>query len=160
MPRVAIEATIQAPWGPVRIATTHLEYYSDRQRAAQVERLRELDAEGRAHAAAEPSGKHGSGPFAFLPRPMSSILTGDFNMRPDDPLVARLRDRWADVWHIAHPDTPHPPTFRLHQSDEGESPYCCDFVFVSEDLAPHVAAARVDPETQASDHQPVIVEFR
>ena len=39
-------------------------------------------------------------------------------------------------------------------------PYCCDFVFVSEDLAPDVRALTVEAETQASDHQPVMLELR
>src|SRR4051812_9726801 len=37
MPRVAIEAVIEAPFGLVRVITTHLEYYSARQRIAQVD---------------------------------------------------------------------------------------------------------------------------
>jgi exonuclease III len=32
-------------------------------------------------------------------------------------------------------------------------------VFLTEDLVPRVAAVRVDAHTEASDHQPVIVEF-
>jgi endonuclease/exonuclease/phosphatase family metal-dependent hydrolase len=161
MPRVAIEATVQAPWGLVRIATTHLEYYSSLQRAAQVERLCALEAESRAHAAAEPAPGHDAGaPFAALPCPASSILAGDFNMRPEDPLAAELRELWVDAWASAHPHAARPPTFRVHERERGESPYCCDFVLVSRDLAPRVAAVRVDLATQASDHQPLVVEFR
>jgi endonuclease/exonuclease/phosphatase family metal-dependent hydrolase len=40
MPRVAVEATLQAPMGAIRVTTTHLEYYSDTQRRAQAARLR------------------------------------------------------------------------------------------------------------------------
>jgi endonuclease/exonuclease/phosphatase family metal-dependent hydrolase len=42
---------------------------------------------------------------------------------------------------------------------EGESPYCCDYVFVTRDLAPRLRSIRVDTENRASDHQPVIVEL-
>jgi endonuclease/exonuclease/phosphatase family metal-dependent hydrolase len=35
----------------------------------------------------------------------------------------------------------------------------CDYVFVSDDLRARVRSVRVDQETQASDHQPVIVEL-
>ena len=35
----------------------------------------------------------------------------------------------------------------------------CDFIFVSDDLAPRMKSIRVDQETQASDHQPVILEL-
>ncbi len=160
MPRVAVEAVIEAPWGLVGVTTTHLEPYSTTQRAAQVEQLCALKAEAAAHSKAMARDKGDSGPFTPYPRPASSILTGDFNMRPDDPLVARLRQDWDDAWQVAHPDAPHPPTFFPFQSESNTAPYCCDFVFVSRDLAPRVAAVRVDLKTQASDHQPVVVEFR
>ncbi len=157
MPRVALEAVVAAPWGEVRVTTTHLEYYSARQRAAQVERLLELHAEAAAHAAVVPAARDDEGPFRPQARPAAGILTGDFNMRPDDPLVARLGSAYADAWGRAHPGVPHAPTFRLESADE--APYCCDFVFVTPDLAPRIRAVRVAAHTRASDHQPVIVEF-
>ena len=160
MPRVAIEAVIDAPWGPVRVTTTHLEYYSAKQRTAQVARLRELQAEAVGHSRARPSSRYDSGPFHPFPRPASSILAGDFNMKVDDPLVAELRKDYRDAWQIAHPAEPHPPTFCVHGKDYGSAPYCCDFVFVTEDLAPRVSAVRVDVDCQASDHQPLLVEFK
>jgi endonuclease/exonuclease/phosphatase family metal-dependent hydrolase len=160
MPRVALEAVVEAPWGLVSVVTTHLEYYSARQRGAQVDRLKDLLAESGAHSATEPAPQYKSGPFAPLARPASSILTGDFNMRPDDPLIARLLESYSDAWRIAHPDVPHPPSFFLHDKTQGTAPYCCDFVFVTGNLAPRIASVRVDAQTQASDHQPVIVEFR
>lgn len=158
MARVAIEAVVEAPWGPVGVTTTHLEYYSGKQRAAQAERLRELDFEKTLHARTAPSDAYSSGPFQPLPRPASSILTGDFNMPPQDPIVARMLETWADAWQVAHPGAPRPPTFHVHDA-AGEAPYCCDYVLVSKDLAPRVADVRIDAQTQASDHQPVIVGF-
>ena len=158
MPRIALEAAIEAPWGPVRILTTHLEYYSDVQRAAQVARLRELQHEAIAHSKAMASDKYESGPFAPLARPASSILTGDFNMRPDDPLLSGLLQDFRDAWQVAHPGEPHLATFCVHDSEE--PPYCCDYVLVSQDLASRVASVRVDLDCLASDHQPVIAVFR
>jgi endonuclease/exonuclease/phosphatase family metal-dependent hydrolase len=159
MPRIAIEAEVLAPWGLVSVTTTHLEYYSARQRAAQIERLCAIESEKTVHAMTAPSDTYSSGPFQPLPRPASSILTGDFNMRPDDPLVARMLETWVDAWHVANAGTPHPPSFHVHDREDGTVPYCCDFVFVSRDLAPRIASMRTDLETQASDHQPLIVEF-
>lgn len=152
MPRVAIEAVVEAPWGPVRVTTTHLEYYSAAQRAAQVELLLEVNQEAIAHSRARPSDRYASGPFQPWPRPAAGILTGDFNMRPEDPLRARLRESYVDTCEAAHA-----PTFQVHEP--GDEPYCCDYVFVTPDLAPRIASVRVDAQTQASDHQPVIVEF-
>ena len=160
MPRVALEAVIEAPWGLVSVTTTHLEYYSAKLRTSQVERLLDLELERLSHSRTRPSEAYAAGPFQPYPRPAASILTGDFNMRPDDPLVARLRESYADAWQIAHPGAPRPPTFCLFQDEIKNTPYCCDYVFVSKDLAQRIASVRVDAETQASDHQPVIVEFR
>jgi endonuclease/exonuclease/phosphatase family metal-dependent hydrolase len=167
MPRVAVEAVIEAGFGPIRVVTTHLEYYSARQRAAQVERLRELHAEACAQARRPVLRSDEAGPFEPQLRPSAAILCGDLNMPPEDPSYARLvapfddaTPRCVDAWRHAHPGAVHPPTFRLYERDPGEMPYCCDYVLVSEDLAPRIAAVRVDAATQASDHQPVIVEFR
>jgi len=166
MPRIAVEAVIEAPFGPVRVTTTHLEYYSARQRAAQVERLRELHAEACGHARAKPPAREDSGPFQQLERPRRAIITGDFNMQTDDPAYARLlapfegsEPRFVDAWAHLHPGQKHPPTFCLYDKEYAKVPYCCDFVFASEDLAPRLKSIRVDARTQASDHQPVIVEF-
>ena len=159
MPRVALEATVAAPWGPLRVMTTHLEYYSDVQRAAQAARLCEIEREARAHARARAATRYDEGPFHPLPRPLASVLAGDLNMRPDDPALAPVRATWRDAWQIAHPGEPQPPTFGVFDPQFATAPYCCDYVFVSEDLAPRVVSARVDAQCTASDHQPVIVAF-
>jgi len=161
MPRVALETVIEAPWGEdISVSTTHLEYYSRLQRTAQVDRLLELVAERQAHARAAPSSKYKSGPFEPLARPAHSILTGDFNMKPEDPLTGRLRETYADAWAAAHPGEAQPPTFGVFDSEFASAPYACDFVFASRSLAPRIAAVRVDVDNKSSDHQPVIVELR
>lgn len=166
MPRVCLEAVVETAFGPLRVATTHLEYYSARQRAAQVERLRDLHAEACAHARQPPPRSYEAGPFEPQPGASAAILCGDFNMPPADPLYERLlapfgdgTSRFIDAWRHAHPGAPHPPTFCVYERDPGETPYCCDYVFVSEDLAARVTGVSVDGVTQASDHQPVIVEL-
>lgn len=162
MPRVAVEVVVDAPFGPVRVLSTHLEYYSHEHRAAQVGRLRALHAE----ACGEQRGTPEPGPFQGARRPPCAILCGDFNLLPDDPLhgvmtspIAPGVPLFVDAWSALHPGEPHPATFRVHAREEGEAPYCCDYVFVSEDLLPRLRAIRIDGETQASDHQPVLVEL-
>jgi endonuclease/exonuclease/phosphatase family metal-dependent hydrolase len=166
MQRIAVEAVVQARWGPLRVMTTHLEYYSAMQRMAQVEMLRHLHDEACGHAAPpRPSGDPGE-PFAALPRPASAILTGDFNFKPDAPEHERIT--WAlgaaapcfmDAWEIAHPNQPHAHTVGQYENGWAEHPYCCDFVFVTEDLSARVREVTVDAHTQASDHQPVLIEL-
>src|SRR5450759_4296154 len=116
MQRVAVEVVLQAPWGPLRVTTTHLEYYSAKQRTAQIERLRDLQAEAAAHAQDVDHSRKEGGPFQNAARPASAILTADFNFRPDDPLYARLQARYADgaprfvdAWQIRFPGRPHSP---------------------------------------------------
>jgi endonuclease/exonuclease/phosphatase family metal-dependent hydrolase len=162
MPRAALEAVIQAPFGPLRVITTHLEYYSSGHRAAQIEHLRDLHAETNRETISEES----EGPFAPLPHPDSAIICGDFNLPPEDPLRARFLEafivdtpKFSDAWQALHPGAPHPHTFRVHERKTDESPYCCDYVFVTEDLVPRLRSISVDADNRASDHQPVIVEL-
>ena len=153
MPRSAVEAVLEAPFGPVRVLTTHLEYYSASHRATQVERLRQIAGEG------SESGKE-DGPFRPMPWPRGLIVCGDFNLPPEDPLHARMSESFADAWQVLNPGKPHPHTFRVHEREEGKQPTCCDYVFVTRDLVPQVAGIRIDSLNRASDHQPVIVDFR
>jgi endonuclease/exonuclease/phosphatase family metal-dependent hydrolase len=53
---------------------------------------------------------------------------------------------------------PHPTSFYLFDRTEG-SPHCCDFAFVSEDLAPRLRHVAYDQEVKSSDHQPVLIEL-
>jgi endonuclease/exonuclease/phosphatase family metal-dependent hydrolase len=156
MPRVAIEAVVAASFGPLRVVCTHLEYYLAKHRAEQIARLAELRLEWLAPR------KHTdeNGPFRSQASPASTIVCGDFNLPPDDPLHRRILDiGFVDAWEALHPGAPHPPTFRLHERDVGESPYCCDFVFVTPDLVPRLRSIRIDADNRASDHQPVTVEL-
>ena len=162
MPRAALEAIIQAPFGPLRVISTHLEYYSSGHRAAQIERLRELHADTNRETVSEES----EGPFQPLPHPDSAIVCGDFNLPPEDPLRARFLEafivgtpKFVDAWEALHPGEPHPHTFRVHERKADPSPYCCDYVFVTEDLARGLRSISVDADNRASDHQPVIVEL-
>jgi endonuclease/exonuclease/phosphatase family metal-dependent hydrolase len=167
MQRAAIEAVLAAPSGPLRVTTTHLEYYSAKQRAAQVEALRELQAEAADHAAAPQPGKEG-GPFQPIPRPASGILTADFNFRAEDPMHARIQaplgvgvPAYRDAWQQRYPGRAQPPTLGVHDKTQWPGPpFACDFVFVTEDVAGRVEDVVVNLETDASDHQPVLLVLR
>jgi endonuclease/exonuclease/phosphatase family metal-dependent hydrolase len=165
MPRIAVEAVVAARFGELRVITTHLEYYSRKQRGAQVEALRAIYAEGHGHARAGSVVDESGGPFHTYLRPAMTVVTGDFNLEPDDPLHARMVAPFADgtpplldAWTAAHPGVPHPGTFKLYEKDFPDQPeQHCDFIFVSGDLIPRIAGVRVDRATQAADHQPVVL---
>jgi endonuclease/exonuclease/phosphatase family metal-dependent hydrolase len=167
MPRGALEATIQAPGGLLRVTTAHLEYFSERQRLAQVERLRELHREAWVHAVSERAGDRAGGPFAAVPRAATAILAGDFNMLPDSPEYLRMLASFADgtlpyrdAWQLAHPGRRHAPTVGLHDdSPDAGPPFTFDYAFVSADLAGRVRQVRVDGSEEGSDHQPLLLEL-
>ena len=163
MPRIAVEAVVEASFGPVRVVTTHLEFYSLKKRSAQVEALRTLYAEGSGYARDPRSTGYDGGPYETLPRPAATVITGDFNLEPDDPLHARIIAPFGDgtpplfdAWELAHPGVPHPPTMNIFVKMKPDEPLLhCDFIFVSDTLRPRVRGVHVDIETQVSDHQPV-----
>ncbi|MCX7176867.1 MAG: endonuclease/exonuclease/phosphatase family protein [Proteobacteria bacterium] len=164
MPRLLIEATLDTPLGPLRVMTTHLEYYSDRQRAAQVEAIRQAHAQACAHANASEPRDSENGPFHWYPKTTAAILTGDFNFKPDDPLHDRLQapidadtPPLLDLWPQLHPGQPQPDTIGVHDHEQWPEAYACDFILASADLLPRVRQVRVDSATSASDHQPMLV---
>jgi endonuclease/exonuclease/phosphatase family metal-dependent hydrolase len=163
MPRILIEAVVLAPFGPLRVMTTHLEYSSTKLRGAQVEAIREAHRTA-CDREALPR-EDGPGTYVRVPGSCSAILTGDFNMKPDDPLKLRLSEPFpgavpplVDVWTATHPSEPHPPSFCLFDQTHGPI-HCCDFIFVTGDLAARIERIHYDTATKVSDHQPVLVEI-
>jgi endonuclease/exonuclease/phosphatase family metal-dependent hydrolase len=165
MPRMALEAVVTTPFGDVRVITTHLEYYSARKRMAQIDALRAIYTEGCGYARDPRITETDGGPFQTYPRPAATIITGDFNLDPQDPGYARMGASFPDgvpplidAWRQARPGVAHAPTMCIYQKIDPTAPgYCCDFIFVSVDLAARVADVTVDGVTQVSDHQPVIL---
>ena len=166
MPRVAVEATLQAPMGPLRITTAHLEYFSEVQRRAQAVRLRNLHDEACQRAAQPGPGIRDGSPFDATPQGMHAILAGDFNFPPENPAYGDIQGplagngpRYRDAWPLRHQHHPHAPTFCVHSDKYAKTPYCCDFVFVSDAMAERVRSIEVDSAALESDHQPVVAEI-
>lgn len=160
MPRIVLETTIATPAGSLRVLNAHLEYFSLRQRLAQVEYLRGLGIEG-AERSATPTAAAGNGADA--------LLAGDLNLLPGSECHRRLlapggpgTAPWQDAWTLVHPHaarTPHAPTVGLHDPAPGAQPFTFDYFCVSPALAGRVRAVRVDPGVGGSDHQPLLIEL-
>ncbi|WP_341648722.1 endonuclease/exonuclease/phosphatase family protein [Thauera humireducens] len=123
---------------------------------------------GRSRGAGEAAGagKESNPTFAAWPRPASAIVCGDFNCEPGSAEYARMQmplgddvPAWRDAWSLLNPGVPHPPSVGLHGADWPDRAYCCDFFFVTEDLAPRLRSVQVLADTPASDHQPVVLEL-
>lgn len=167
MPRMCTVVTLSSPGlGALRVMTTHLEYYSPMQRAAQARALRALHIEACEQAAAPPKAEFDDSPFQPKIHTPQAILCGDFNMQASDPAHAEIQKpfgtpemRLRDAWPLVHGSRPHDPTFKLFDKQYGPDPAAFDFVFVSDALAPRVRRIEVDLKTRASDHQPVLIEL-
>lgn len=166
MPRIGTSATVLTPLGPLRVMTTHLEYYSQRQRLAQVQALVDLHAQACGQAAQPPLPDESGAPFQTKVHTVSAILCGDFNFESSSAEHACIQAHaepdttgLTDAWRLVHGATPHAPTFHLFDHRYGPEPICCDFVFVSEDLQSRIKSIEVNTQTRASDHQPVLLEL-
>jgi endonuclease/exonuclease/phosphatase family metal-dependent hydrolase len=166
MPRICTTATVLSALGPIRIMTTHLEFYSKAQRMAQARALVELHRQACGHVLHPPLDDETGSPFQNKTHTTQAILCGDFNFETSDAEYGVLQDAAPtglsalhDAWPLVHGDTPHAPTFRLVDRRYGPEPICCDFVFVSSNLQRQVRRLHVDGVTQASDHQPVLLEL-
>lgn len=166
MPRMVTVVTVIDPvLGPVRIMTTHLEFYSKRQRMAQACALRDLHREACAQALAPPQPSDDGSPFRTRVHTAQAILCGDFNLEAHEPEYAAITEpapqgRLWDSWRVLNGEgARHAPTFRLFDRTYGPDPVACDFVFVSDALKGRVRHLAVDGETRDSDHQPVVAIF-
>ncbi|KVL58297.1 endonuclease/exonuclease/phosphatase family protein [Burkholderia territorii] len=166
MPRVALDVEVVTPSGPLRVVTTHLEFYSARQRLAQVDALRDRHREACAHADRPAPAENATGPFSATNQPRDAIVCGDFNSAFGSDayqrMLAPLADApsFVDAWVARHPGCTPPPTAGVYDTVQwSEGPLTCDFVFVTDTLLPRVRRCEIDAGLRASDHQPVVLEL-
>ncbi len=178
MPRSALEVTVRLddnttaeqshPCTPndcntLRIMTTHLEYHSYIQRMAQSRRIAEIQNDVNNFVAYPPDWKPNS-PYQQYQRSKNTVICGDFNFSPDsDEYNVLIKDnfdavRLLDGWRVLHADAPHPPTCGIFDRVQWQQgPHCRDYMFISDNLKKHLHNMTVDTETNASDHQPVLL---
>lgn len=166
MPRQATEITVVTATGRLRIINTHLEFHSKQQRLAQIARLRGLHQEVADNAKAPPN-YDVDGSYQQLHRPESCVICGDFNIDVGSPEYDAMLSPLAqgtrplrDAWRSVHPGQPHKPTCGVHDHTQWpQGPHCRDFFFVTGDIFAAVENLTVDTQTNASDHQPLMLSF-
>ena len=166
MPRVALEVELTTPSGALRIITTHLEFYSARQRLAQVDAMRARHREACAHADHPAPAENATGPFTATGQARDAIICGDFNSAFDSDAYRRLLEpiadapSFVDAWVGRHQGHTPPPTAGVYDTAQwSDGPLACDFVFVTDTLLPRVTRCEIDGDVRASDHQPVVLEL-
>jgi endonuclease/exonuclease/phosphatase family metal-dependent hydrolase len=166
MTRQATEVVVADSAGPLRIVTAHLEFHSVIHRLAQVERLRDLQREAQEETALPPR-TDCAGPYQQVARPEDAIYCGDFNMLPSseeyhrllEPLAAQPRP-FVDAWAALFPGRTHDPTCGIYDHRQWpEGPHCRDYFFAAGRCTEALRDLRVDPQTDASDHQPLMLEL-
>jgi endonuclease/exonuclease/phosphatase family metal-dependent hydrolase len=155
MQRQAIEAVVGTRAGPLRVMTTHLEYYSAAHRSAQLRRLRDIQEEVAQNEAAP--AKAAPSPYDPTPRPAALVLCGDFNMAPDDAEYRQLfQPPLVDAWRHARPGEPDPLTTGLFDRVQWpKGGHCRDYFALTPDVARRIVSLDMDAATDASDHQPL-----
>ncbi|MGI9523667.1 MAG: endonuclease/exonuclease/phosphatase family protein [Hyphomicrobiaceae bacterium] len=164
MPRQATELSVTLAARSVRIVNTHLEFGSSLQRTAQLKRLCELNEEVNANNLAPPSSDL-NGPYQKLNRAEHCIICGDFNFGVDFAEYAMMLDAsgetgtsFKDAWSIVHGPRQHHPTCGVFdQIQWPQGPHCRDFFFVTNGLSAAVYDVIVNTDTDASDHQPIMM---
>ena len=164
MTRQATEAVVKTPDGELRVINTHLEFHSQVQKFAQIERLREIQTEITAEQS-EPRQVDFTGPYQEVSRPLETILCGDFNFLSGSveyqKMLAPLGTtghRFQDAWAVAYPDQPHESTCGIYDRELWpEGPHCRDFFFTVGIDHRRIHGVVVNTETDASDHQPLIL---
>ena len=163
MPRQALEVVVATQEGPIRVTTTHLEYHSQSQRLAQAKMLNQIQSDivsVKDYADYAPV----IGPYAATPRPVSGILCGDFNSVPFDQVYHTIQGgyepvgAYQDAWKSARGDESHAPTCGIFDHQQWpEGPHCRDLFFVSGDLKERPIDVLIQSDTDASDHQPIMI---
>jgi len=168
--RTLLETVIDAPSGPVRFCSVHLDHVSTDTRMPQVEYM--MDVMLRGHERGASAGGQMNDPTWFTrplpPQPMTAIVMGDMNFTPDSPEYTRVVgdiSNWhgrsirahglADAWTLAGHDEMSGDTLPR----EGRSESRIDHCFVTTDLADKVTGMMIGTNAQGSDHQPIFVDL-
>jgi endonuclease/exonuclease/phosphatase family metal-dependent hydrolase len=163
MVRQAVDVVVEDKQGTIyRIITTHLEYFSSLQRRAQVDYLCSYCRETRGRANT-PSSAVGYGFYTAPPETRNTILCGDLNLTPHSDDYNKLttddsNHNLLDAWTLLHPDQDHRPTCGIFDKIQWpEGAHCRDYFFLAPELKEKTVGMHVDTETEASDHQPIML---
>ncbi len=165
IPRTMVEAVVRQQDFTFTIFNTHLAYHSDAERVAQLKTLAELRDEAMSHLANDPQ-YNAAGAFRHPPASEGVLLCGDLNvdLKSDEFSEHVLGRDWLDCWDAQFATNP--------DSRSARSPTCgCfdtqlwsqgahvrDFFLATEAVAAKTGRVVVNTDTDASDHQPLLME--
>ncbi|GGD95924.1 endonuclease [Rhizobium anhuiense] len=166
--RGATEAVIKAPGGAFRVYSVHLDHVSADERIRQ---LQFLNAQINAFVQ-EGGSLTGGGEFDLPepPLPEDYVIMGDFNMEPESPEYCALAGAGGGYYgRIARVGTPidafaalsayRPGSYSWMDPEDHGKRMHLDYCFVSCGLEGRLKSARIDTQSEGSDHFPLWVEI-
>lgn len=166
--RSALECLIEAPNGPIRVYSVHLDHRSPAERIAQIGYLKQRLA----NYGVEGGVVTGGSEFGFTEPPHADdyIVMGDFNMMPEQPeYVAMVGPKDLYYGRTANAVSPldaldylgkrNDRDFTWEEPGKPEIRQYLDYCFVSGSLAGRLKDGWVDAGCVASDHKPVWLEM-
>ena len=116
MSRQTTEIVLSTDSGALRLMNTHLEFFSEKQQLAQVQRIRDLHEEACAQTR-EAGLDFPNTPFARIQRPENMLICGDFNFVPESASYRLITSAFpddvpdlVDAWDVIHPENDRSPT--------------------------------------------------
>ncbi|MBY5408736.1 endonuclease [Rhizobium leguminosarum] len=166
--RGATEAVIAAPAGAIRVYCVHLDHVSADERIRQLQflnaHINAFDHEG--------GSLTGAGEFDLPepPLPEDYLIMGDFNMEPESPEYCALAGAGGGYYgRVARIGTPVdafaaleaycPGSYSWMDPEDRGKRMHLDYCFVSCGLEGRLKSARIDTQSEGSDHFPVWVEI-
>lgn len=162
IPRVAVETTILNGTQAVTVLNTHLAFHSVAERSDQMTALSSIRDQILAH---RPVADHTglTGAYEQPPVSVAVALCGDLNIALESEEYQRviLDNGWQDCWDLQTTGNERQPTCGCHdQVAWAEGPHVRDFFLISDNPVGNISSITVDVTTDASDHQPLSMEWR
>ena len=162
MSRQTTELLLSTGSSVLRLMNTHLEFFSEKQQLAQVQRILELHEEACAQSR-EAGLDFPNTPFARIERSEKMLICGDFNFVPESASYQLITSAFAegvpdllDAWNVVNPENDRSPTCGIFDHKQWKNgPHCRDYFFLSQNLSPQIHQVSVNTETAVSDHQPI-----
>lgn len=164
IPRVAVETTLLHESGPVSLLNTHLAFHCAAERKDQMRAL--TDIRDQILARQQLQNDPGQvGAYQYPPAPQCVLLCGDLNIAMETSEYQQLikANSWIDCWTLqAEPDNSQDRTPTCGCYDHvlwPQGPHIRDYYLVSDALNTNIRRITIDTDTDASDHQPLSMEW-
>lgn len=165
--RTVAETVIAGDRFQITLFNAHLAFHSSHERVEQIRALTRLRDQIISKSLAG-NKVTGAGPYRYTDASQAVILCGDLNVGSEtSEFKTNITDRhWIDCWTVQQSQESasapaRQPTCGCHDHVQWpEGAHVRDFFLVTENIVENVGRVEVNVETDASDHQPVLLEIR